>query len=156
MQKTQQTGWWASLREAMRRRRESRHDALHGRIVAGRLRATGARAGTLALALVLAGAGAACSDSTEPVPAAARPASLIPLTPTNLAGPVGTAFAPAPTVRVRDQAGRPMPGVEVVFEFFDEAAVSPIRSASVFTDPWAHAPAASRAARAAAISQEIS
>jgi hypothetical protein len=57
---------------------------------------------------------AGCTSSTEQSQAP-TPATVEALTPTSLVGTVGTAASPAPTVRVKDRNGNPMPGVQVFF-----------------------------------------
>jgi hypothetical protein len=75
-------------------------------------------------ALVLSGlAAGGCRGSTEPSPAIpptetspAIPATLEPLTPLAIAGTVATVATPSPSVRVKDQSGRPLAGVQLRFD----------------------------------------
>lgn len=74
---------------------------------------------------------AGCTSSTEQSQAL-TPAPLEALTPTSLAGTVGTEVSPAPTVRVKDRNGNPMPGVQVFFTVTGGGGTP--RSASKRTD----------------------
>src|SRR5688572_31210166 len=74
---------------------------------------------------------AGCTSSTEQSQAL-TPTTLEALTSTSLAGIVGTAVSPAPTVRVKDRNGHPMQGVQVFFTV--TAGGGTPRSASTRTD----------------------
>ena len=50
------------------------------------------------------------------------------LTATSLTGTVGTDVIPVPTVRVSNQAGRPVPGIVVLFDVTSGAAIKNVRS----------------------------
>ena len=77
-------------------------------------------------------AGAGCTGSTEP--AGPAPTVLVALTSTTPTGVVATDVTPAPRVQVIDQNGRPVPGVEVLFEFFGLTSVAAVRSVRASTD----------------------
>ena len=72
-------------------------------------------ASLLVVAMLLTG----CTDATE----IKNDLRLEALTATRLTGMVGSEVAPVPTVRVSDQAGRPVAGITVSFEFTIAAAI---------------------------------
>jgi hypothetical protein len=90
---------------------------------------------TLALvALMVIGCRGATEPKVIPTPAS-LPTTLEALTPTTLAGIVGTDVDPAPSVRLKDQYGHPMPNVEVIFQYYGVTpAGGPIRTTRVPTD----------------------
>src|SRR5215470_6784941 len=71
-------------------------------------------------ALILAGA---CRDATTPAPKPQLRARLFAVSRTELAGTVGSAVDEAPSVIVRDSAGRPLAGVVVTFAVTDGGGV---------------------------------
>src|SRR6266542_2237541 len=67
----------------------------------------------VAMLVAATGIVAGCTDSTEP--SQLNSWTLEAVTPTNLTGVVATDLSPPPTVRVRDQNGKPIGGIVVSF-----------------------------------------
>src|SRR5687767_1971956 len=85
-------------------------------------------AGQVATLVALTGIGAGCSDSSGPsqpdVPSQLDLLTLEAVTPTDLTGVVATGISPPPTLRVRDQNGKPIADILVSFQPSGTGAVA--------------------------------